>query len=117
LIPAISGLLVMFGLMGWQGIDFNLFNIIATILVIGLSVDLGIFMVSRISEGQEAYTGQAVLLSGLTSLIGMGALTLADHPALFSMGITVLLGMCGTIPAALWVVPAFFQPKGEVESG
>ncbi|MEW6187795.1 MAG: MMPL family transporter, partial [Thermodesulfobacteriota bacterium] len=117
LIPAVSGLLVMFGLMGWRGIDFNLFNIMATILVIGLSVDLGIFMVSRISEGQEAHTGQAVLLSGLTSLIGMGALTLADHPALFSMGITVLLGMCGTIPAALWVIPAFFQPKGEVKSG
>lgn len=114
MIPVLTGLVVMFGMMGFTGIEFNLFNIIATILVIGLSVDLGIFMVTRISEGFEAETGTAVLLSGLTSLVGMGALILARHPALFSMGITVLLGMCGAIPAALWVVPALspFQ-KGE----
>jgi uncharacterized protein len=108
MIPVITGLLFMFGVMGWKGIEFNLFNIIATILVIGLSVDLGIFMVSRISEGDEDNTGQAVLLGGLTSLVGMGALTLANHPALYSIGITVLLGMCGAIPSALLVIPAFF---------
>lgn len=72
MIPGITGLMVMFGVMGWRGIEFNLFNIIATILVIGLSVDLGIFMVSRISGGDEANTGLGVLLGGLTSLVGMG---------------------------------------------
>jgi predicted exporter len=111
MIPVITGLLFMFGVMGWKGIEFNLFNIIASILVIGLSVDLGIFMVSRISEGHEANTGQAVLLGGLTSLVGMGALTLAHHPALYSIGITVLLGMCGAIPSALLVIPAFFSKR------
>jgi uncharacterized protein len=108
MIPVITGLLFMSGVMGWKGIEFNLFNIIATILVIGLSVDLGIFMVSRISDGDEANTGLAVLLGGMTSLVGMGALSLARHPALYSIGITVLLGMCGAIPAALLVIPAFF---------
>jgi predicted exporter len=111
MIPVITGLLFMFGVMGWKGIDFNLFNIIATILVIGLSVDLGIFMVSRISQGHEANTGRAVFLGGMTSLVGMGALTLASHPALYSIGITVLLGMCGAIPSALLVIPAFFTKK------
>jgi predicted exporter len=111
MIPVITGLLFMFGVMGWKGIEFNLFNIIATILVIGLSVDLGIFMVSRISQGQEANTGRAVFLGGMTSLVGMGALTLARHPALYSIGITVLLGMCGAIPSALLVIPAFFSKK------
>ena len=111
MIPGITGLLVMFGVMGWSGIEFNLFNIIATILVIGLSVDLGIFMVSRVSQGYDPNTGPAVLLGGLTSLVGMGALTLARHPALYSIGITVLLGMCGAIPAALVVIPVFFNSK------
>ena len=111
MIPGITGLLVMFGVMGWSGIEFNLFNIIATILVIGLSVDLGIFMVSRVSQGYDPNTGPAVLLGGLTSLVGMGALTLARHPALYSIGITVLLGMCGAIPAALLVIPVFFNSK------
>jgi len=110
LIPVAAGLLVMFGIMGWCRIEFNLFNIIASILVVGLSVDLGIFMVSKVSEGYDHNTSMAVLLGGLTSLVGMGALALASHPALYSLGITVLLGMCGAIPSALFVVPAFYGP-------
>ena len=110
-IPVAAGLIFMFGAMGWRGIEFNLFNIIATILVIGLSVDLGIFMVSRISEGNDRNTSMAVLLGGLTSLVGMGALTLARHPALYSIGISVLLGMCGAIPSALFVIPAFYHSR------
>ena len=117
MIPVITGLMVMFGVMGWRGIEFNLFNIIATILVIGLSVDLGIFMVSRVSEGYDSNTGRAVLLGGMTSLVGMGALTLAHHPALYSIGITVLLGMCGAIPSALLVIPAFLNSKKESKNG
>jgi uncharacterized protein len=100
--------------MGWKGIEFNLFNIIATMLVIGLSVDLGIFMVSRVREGNDTNTSLAVLLGGLTSLVGMGALTLARHPALSSIGISVLLGMCGAIPSALFVIPAFYHRKKTV---
>jgi uncharacterized protein len=110
-VPVAAGLIFMFGAMGWRGIEFNLFNIIATILVIGLSVDLGIFMVSRISEGNDHNTSMAVLLGGLTSLVGMGALTLARHPALYSIGISVLLGMCGAIPSALFVIPAFYHSR------
>ena len=106
-VPVLTGTVFMFGAMGWKGIEFNLFNIIATILVIGLSVDLGIFMVSRSSEGNNRNTNMAVLLGGMTSLIGMGALALARHPALYSIGISVLLGMVGAIPSALFVIPAF----------
>jgi predicted RND superfamily exporter protein len=110
LIPVATGLLVMFGTMGWSRMEFNLFNIIASILVIGLSVDLGIFMVSKVSEGYDHNTSMAVFLGGMTSLVGMGALALASHPALYSLGITVLLGMCGAIPSALFVIPAFYGP-------
>lgn len=108
LLPVITGVFVMAGTMGWLGIDFNLFNIIATLLVIGLSVDYGIFMVCRLSENVRHPTERAVLVSGLTTLAGFGALALARHPALNSIGITVLLGIGAAIPAALWVIPAFF---------
>jgi predicted exporter len=118
-IPVATGLIFMFGAMGWRGVEFNLFNIIATILVIGLSVDLGIFMVSRVTGGNDRNTSLAVLLGGLTSLVGMGALTLARHPALSSIGVSVLLGMCGAIPSALFVIPAFYRRglKGSKDRG
>jgi predicted exporter len=106
LMPVATGLIFMLGAMGFMGIEFNLFNIVATILVIGLGVDLGIFMVCNLSEGYEHTANLGILLGGLTSFVGLGALTLARHPAMSSIGITVLLGLCGVIPSALFVIPA-----------
>lgn len=106
LVPVVTGVLCMLGIMGMLGIEFNIFNIAATILIIGLCVDYGIFMVCRLTEGSDLTTNRAVLVSGLTTLAGLGALALAQHPSMYSIGITVLLGIGTGIPAALLVIPA-----------
>jgi len=106
LLPVVTGLVVMFGVMGWLGLTFNLFNIMATILVIGLGVDYGIFMVCLDDQGQDPATRQSVLMAGLTTLAGFGALVFAGHPSLHSIGVTVLLGIGAAIPTALLVIPA-----------
>jgi len=111
-VPVVTGLLVMFGVMGGLGISFNLFNVVATILVIGLGIDYGIFMVCRLRDGLDRATDRAVLVSGLTTLAGFGALVLARHPALHSIGVSVLLGIGAALPAALWVIPALFPREG-----
>lgn len=113
IIPVATGLIIMFGIMGLMGIEFNIINIVATILVIGLGVDLGIFMVCNLSEGYEHTTNLGILLGGLTSFVGLGALMLASHPALSSIGITVMLGLCGVIPSALFVIPALYGKRDE----
>ena len=99
----------MVGVMGALGIAFNLFNVVAALLIIGLGVDYGIFMVSKLSKGSSQGTEQAVFVSGLTTLVGFGALVLARHPALHSIGITVLLGIGAAIASALIVIPAFYR--------
>ena len=96
---------MMFGVMGGLGIGFNLFNVVAAILIIGLGVDYGILVVCRISEGSNHATEKAVLVSGLTTLAGFGALVMARHPALHSIGVTVILGIGAAIPSALFVIP------------
>ncbi len=106
LLPVLAGLLSMFGIMGALGISFNLFNLVAAILIIGVGVDYGIFMVYRLFRGRDAATEKAVLVSGLTTLAGFGVLVLARHPALNSIGLTVLLGVGGALPTVLWVLPA-----------
>ena len=108
LLPVVTGLLLMFGAMGFLGIEFNLFNIVASVLVISLGVDLGIFMICNLSEGYEHTANLGILLGGLTSFVGLGALTLARHPAISSIGVTVLLGLLGVIPSALFVIPALY---------
>ena len=106
LIPVVSGVLFMVGVMGALGMTFNLINVIAAILVIGLGVDYGIFMVNKLSNPTDHSTSRAVCVSGLTTLAGFGALVLARHPALHSIGVTVLLGITAAVPSALLVIPA-----------
>jgi predicted exporter len=105
LVPVLTGMLVMTGGMGLFGIPFNLFNIVATVLVIGLCIDYGIYMVCRLTEGADYDADRAVLVSGLTTLAGFGVLVMASHPALHSIGVTVLFGIGAAIPAALLVIP------------
>ena len=112
LLPVLTGLLVMFGGMSWLGLEMNLFNVVASILIIGLGVDYGIFMVCSGQQPEEMASSRAVLVSGLTTLVGFGALVLARHPALHSIGITVLLGISAAVPTALLVIPAFRPKRG-----
>lgn len=109
LVPVVTGLLVMFGVMGWAGIEFNLFNIVATVLIIGLCVDYGIFMVCKLSDAADHAGDRAVLVSGMTTIAGFGILVLARHPAMHSIGVTVLLGIGAAIPTALLVIPALYR--------
>ena len=113
LVPVVSGLVFVFGVMGGLGMGFNFFNAVAAILIIGLGVDYGILVVCKISEGSNLATEKAVFVSGLTTLAGFGALVLARHPALHSIGVTVLLGIGAAIPAALFVIPALYKRKYE----
>ncbi len=110
LLPVLTGLLVMFGGMGWLGLEMNLFNVVASILIIGLGVDYGIFMVCHGQQEEDLASSRAILISGMTTLVGFGALVLAKHPALHSIGLTVLLGISAAVPTAVLVIPAF-RPK------
>jgi uncharacterized protein len=111
LVPVVTGMVFMFGVMSLLKISFNIFNIISSIIVIGEGVDFGIFMVTRSSGAYSHDTDTTVLLSGFTSITGFGALIFARHPALHSIGLTVLLGIVAAIPSALYVIPAFYGKK------
>lgn len=105
LLPIGAGLTMVLGAMQLSGQAMNLFHIVSLPLVIGLGADYGIFMVSHTDPAIRQRTVLAVLFSGLTTLGGFGALVLALHPALHSIGITVLTGIGGAMATALWVVP------------
>ena len=108
MIPGVTGVFVMLGVLGWRGHPVNIFHILSSILIVGLAVDYGIFIVCKLTGGYSHETEKGVLVSGLTTLAGFGALVLARHPAMHSIGIAVILGVGAAIPAALMVTPAFF---------
>lgn len=104
LLPSAVGLALLFGAMGALAADLNLFGVIAIPLVIGIGVDYGIFM--ALQGGRDGTAMRAVVVAGLSTIVGFGALALARHPALHSIGLTVLIGISGSVLAScLFVVP------------
>lgn len=72
-----------------QGI--NLFHLMALILVLGIGLDMGIFLTET---AEASHTWLAVSLSTYTSLLAFGLLALSKTPVLHHFGIAVLLGLC-----------------------
>ncbi len=108
MLPGATGVLVVIGFMGWKGIPLNIFHILSSILIVGLAVDYGIFIVCKLTGGHPHETEKAVMVSGLTTMAGFGALVLARHPAMHSIGVAVMLGVGAAIPVTLVVIPALF---------
>lgn len=110
LLPAVTGVVVMLALMGLLSIRVNLFNIAAGVLVLGLSIDYGTFMLHR-PGARHGAAERSVVTSALTTISSFGALSLAQHPAMFSLGITVVLGLLPSMMCAVLVIPAL-QGRG-----
>ncbi len=105
--PALCGVSWLFAFMGGFGHTLNLANMIAGIVVIGLCIDYGVFMTHGRSRGDSVMisTRNAVILSAVSTLIGAGVLIFASHPALFSVGVTLVVGISAGAVSALIGVP------------
>ena len=87
--PAIASLMTLALLVQFeQGI--NLFHLMALILVLGIGLDMGIFMTET---GGSSHTWLAVSMSCVTSLLAFGLLTWSNTPVLHHFGLTVLIGL------------------------
>jgi 1-acyl-sn-glycerol-3-phosphate acyltransferase len=103
------------GALGLAGVSVNMFNSLIIIFIFGMAVDYSIFIVGEHlsayrREGQDlAVTGGAITISALTTVAGFGALVLARHPALFSIGLTAAIGMGTGLAAALLAAPLIMR--------
>ncbi|MCK4401176.1 hypothetical protein KAW08_02580 [bacterium] len=109
LVPVITGITLILGIMSVIGLSLNAPCVIAAIIVIGLCIDYGIFMVYTCAYNLKTGTRMAVSLSALTTVIGAGALLFAMHPVLFSIGITLVIGVTGGYVSALLVIPSLHR--------
>jgi SAM-dependent methyltransferase len=111
LLPMAAGIFWTLGALGLLGLRVDVANFIFVIFVVGVGGDYSLFQVLSELEAvrgqpdRAAATGGAVTLCALTSLLGTGVLVLARHPALFSVGLTALLGISFSLLATLFLVP------------
>jgi hypothetical protein len=106
LAPVVSALAAMSIFCFLTGKELNMMHLIMGIMVIGLSVDYGIFIVCAKLSGSETVSSRAVSICAASSLTGFGVLAFAGHPALHALGVTVLVGIGVAWPTAILVSPS-----------
>lgn len=128
LVPLVSigiSIAISFALLFWiaQAMDIHyLSTLILTVISMGAGVDYCIFLYSRYHEELEKgkkkeeavktavkFAGESVFHSGLTVLVGFGALIIPDFPLLRIMGISMSIGIVFSIMTALLVVPSLLM--------
>jgi predicted exporter len=110
LAPPLAGILAMAAVLPLAGRSLDIASLIAAILVLGLSIDYGIFMAHACREGDGGGTVPfAITLSAATTAIGAAVLLFARHPVLFSIGLSLSTGVLAGYVVAVVVTPAL-QP-------
>ncbi|MBE7638791.1 MMPL family transporter [Salegentibacter sp. BLCTC] len=115
LLPIAVTWVIALGLMAIFEIQFNVLNIIISTFIFGLGLDYSIFITNaclkEYETGKKALaTYQAsILLSVLTTLLGIGALIFAKHPALQSVSIVSVIGIITAMIVAFVFQTKLFQ--------
>lgn len=112
LTPALLTVICLLGLLVLTPVHLNFLNIVMLPVLVGIGVDAGVHLVLRIDESEdfgEAFGETARSISGaiLTTGLGFGALVLADHPGLQSLGKLALLGLSMNLVVAVIVFGAW----------
>lgn len=116
LLPTFAGAVLTLGLMRLTGIQFNLANLVILPLILGIGVVDGVHILHRCREAPECgenviskSTGQAVILTSLTTMIGFGSLMVADHQGVYSVGLVLTLGVGSCMITSITLLPALMK--------
>ncbi len=116
MIPTLAGTVMTLGLMQLTGIQFNMANLVILPLILGIGVVDGVHIMHRNREVPECgknviskSTGQAVVLTSLTTMIGFGSLMVADHQGVYSVGLVLTLGVGSCMITSVTLLPALIK--------
>ena len=128
--PTLFSLICTFGTLKLLGQQPGIPAIIVTVIVIGMGSDYALYLVRAHQRYMDEFhpsvglLRMTVFLSAVSTMIGFGALSLADHALLRSAGLTLLLGIGYSFAGTALIVPPMLRrvfvpsmlPDREVES-
>jgi 1-acyl-sn-glycerol-3-phosphate acyltransferase len=103
------------GLMHVFDLKFNIINIIITTFVFGVGIDYSIFVIRGLLQDYKygvQHSGAfktSVFISALTTLVGIGVLIFAKHPALKSVAALSIIGVSSSLLLAFTIEPWLFR--------
>jgi uncharacterized protein len=116
MLPVVTGLVTIAGVIPALGLKFNIPATIASMVVVGIVSDYGMFVVYACRNKYNTGTNTAVSFAATTTIIGTGVLLFAHHPILFSIGLTLTTGVLSGYLFSLLVLPALYRRWVEVPS-
>tara|TARA_R110000851_G_scaffold61343_4_gene141018 strand:- start:94416 stop:96836 length:2421 start_codon:yes stop_codon:yes gene_type:complete len=112
-VPICLTWLLTIGVMGVFQLQFNVFNSIISAFIFGLGVDYSIFITNALLNEECKNTlathKTAILLSVITTILGVGVLVFAKHPALHSVALVSVIGIFSAVLIAFIVQPLLFN--------
>lgn len=125
IIPILVSWVLTAGLMGMFGLQFNIINIIVCTLIFGIGVDYSIFMTAGMQKDYTFGTKElptykvSILLSVATTILGIGVLIFAKHPALYSIALIAMIGIFSALVNTFVLQPLAFRffVTGRTENG
>ena len=123
-VPLVLALILTVGSSVAFSLPFNLANIIALPLLIGLANAYGIYLVmrKRASGGDvmqlfRGSTPVAVLFSALAAIVSFGTLAIARHPGMAHMGILITLSLSYAVVSSIVLLPALMAVLDQRRGG
>jgi predicted exporter len=104
LAPTALASLITVALLAVSGQVLQLFHILPLLILLGLGVDYGIFLLEQPGRS-ETRPFLSVTLAAVSTLLSFGLLALSGTPALHAFGLTLLLGVF-----LAWLLTPFFLP-------
>lgn len=139
LIPVVMALLLVYAVMGFDGIWLGVGTSMFAAIAIGLGIDFSIHTLDRMKElimsGQGSYderladlfpsTGRALFFNFAALGLGFLVLTTSEVPPLVKFGTLVAVAVATSFIASMTILPAigklmrpsFLFPKGEMAAG
>lgn len=105
LLPTALAALLSLAALGWIGEPLQLFGVLAQLLLLGIGVDYGIFLLEHRDDGASWL---AVCLGAASTLLAFGLLALSATPALHGFGLMLLLGI-----GCVWLLSPCLRPAAE----
>ena len=112
--PILSSWLIVLGAMVIFDVRFNLINIIISTFIFGIGVDYSIFVMNGLIGGKEnsrllGYHKTAIFFSAFILIVTVSSMLFAEHPAIKSVGFSILVGMISAVVISYVVQPAIFR--------
>ncbi|AZN36311.1 MMPL family transporter [Iodobacter ciconiae] len=104
LLPTLLASTLALAILALLGQPLQLFNILALLLILGMGVDYGIFLLEN-PDRHATRPFLSVTLAAASTLLAFGLLALSATPALHAFGLTMLLGI-----GFSWLLTPAFMP-------